>query len=181
MVKILENMKAFFNNYDDEDYVSSYIDDEDMFEDEIIEEKTTVQASKPVFQDMYKKEAPIQERTHVIQTRATQEDKIVDFNRIGTQQVVVVKPEAIEDGQVIANEIRAGRVVLCNFEDLDHRRAQRIIDFLSGSAFSLGGKVMPISNLIYVITPLHIQLRDGLEEKEELKSINNLRQVINAY
>lgn len=180
----LNEMKAFFTNYEDEDYVSSYIDDEDDVEDVYEEEfeEPKAETSHNVFQSLQaRKPQAMREAQAVMQTKANQEEKVLEFNRLSSQQVVVVKPEAIEDGQVIANEIRAGRVVLCNFEDLDSRRAQRIIDFLTGSAFALGGKVMPVSSLIFIITPLHVELRDGLEEKEEMKTVESLRKIVNAY
>ncbi len=187
-MKLFDNVKAFFNNYEDEDYVSSYIDDEDQVLDtEDLAEEAYVAPSprrRPVA--MKTVEPKFNERkTFTMETSGQDhmtfdDSKVLDFNRLGSQYVVIVKPTAIEDGQEIANELKAGRIVICNFEDLDNRRAQRIIDFLTGSAFSLGGKVMPISDMIFAITPVHIQLQQGLEVEREDRSIRNLRDMVNA-
>lgn len=178
MAAFLNSIKSFFNNYEDEDYVSSDIEDtlEDSYEEieKPIRETRTQATARRTF-TMDDSVAP------VIRETKAQDDRFVDFNRLGSQQVVVVKPQNMDDGQLIANEIRAGRVVVCNFEEVDHRLAQRIIDFLTGSAFSLGGRVMPISSLIFIITPMHIALSDGLSQNQEKTSMENLRKVVNAF
>lgn len=153
MAGFADKFRNFFNNYEDEDYESSYFDEEEQ-------EEPAPQRSRRTFT-----ESDIVSPT--IRKPESTEPRVVDFKSFGSQQVVVVKPQSMEDGQQIAKEITAGRIVICNFEEADHRLAQRIIDFLTGSAFALGGRVMSVSSLIFVLTPQHVALSDSLSVHEE--------------
>ncbi len=108
------------------------------------------------------------------------EPRVVEFNPVKTQEVLVIRPKSIEDSQAISRELRAGRVVICNFEGMDNRPAQRVMDFLSGSAFSLDGHVMPISNKVFVITPRHTAISEGLSSDQEDKTMEHLRRAANS-
>lgn len=165
MAGIVDKVKLFFNNYEDEDYLSSYMEEE---EEEVAPQKT-------------RKTFTVDDSVSpTIRKPGSAQPHVVDFSRIGTQQLSVMKPQSMEDGQQIANEIRAGKVVICNFEEADHRLAQRIIDFLTGSAFALGGRVLAVSSLIFVISPQHVALSDGSAQAEDHNGMANLRKVVNS-
>ena len=78
---------------------------------------------------------------------------MVNFRDNLAQQVVVVKPDSMESAQEISNHLRAGRTIICNFEQVDQKVAQRVVDFMTGSAYALDGHVQPVSALIFVIVP----------------------------
>lgn len=100
--------------------------------------------------------------------------KVIDFKSASGQQVVIVNPRNMESAQEICNHLRAGRTVICNFEQIEQRIAQRVVDFITGSAYALDGHVHPISNLIFVIVPRQVTLLDGKEREDD--SMEYLRQ-----
>jgi cell division inhibitor SepF len=51
--------------------------------------------------------------------------------------------------------------VICNIEKVDPRVAQRVIDFITGAAYALDGKVMPVSSVIFVVAPRNTALVEG--------------------
>ncbi len=167
MAGFADKLKGFFNNYEDEDYDSPYFDE--VPEEEYVPQ---VQTRKTFTESNYV--------SPVIRKPESSEPKVVDFKSLGSQQLVVVKPQSMEDGQQIAKEITAGRIVICNFEEADHRLAQRIIDFLTGSAYALGGRVLAVSSLIFVLTPTHVALSDNLSAQEEQNTMAFVRKMASS-
>ncbi len=90
-----------------------------------------------------------------------QAGKVVDFKPSGQQQVVIMQPADIEAAQQTADHIRAGKTVICNIEKVDGKVAQRVIDFITGAAYALDGKVMPVSSVIFVVAPRNTALVEG--------------------
>jgi cell division inhibitor SepF len=93
--------------------------------------------------------------------RRPQPGKVVDFKSAGHQQVVIMQPADIESAQQVCDHIRAGKTVICNIEKVDPKVAQRVIDFITGAAYALDGKVMPVSSVIFVVAPRNTALVEG--------------------
>ncbi len=93
--------------------------------------------------------------------RRQQQGKVVDIKSSGQQQVVIMQPADIEAAQQACDHIRAGKTVICNIEKVDTKVAQRVIDFITGAAYALDGKVMPVSSVIFVVAPRNTALVEG--------------------
>ncbi len=93
--------------------------------------------------------------------RKQQPSKVVDLKPHGNQQVVIMQPADIESAQQACDHIRAGKTVICNIEKVDTKVAQRVIDFITGAAYALDGKVMPVSSVIFVVAPHNTALVEG--------------------
>ncbi len=82
-------------------------------------------------------------------------------------QVVLVKPERFETAAEIADHLRGRRSVIMNLEDTAKDTARRLIDFLSGVAYALDGKIKKVASNTYIITPHNVDLMgdliDGIE------------------
>ena len=73
-------------------------------------------------------------------------------------EVCVIKPASVDDSREICETLLSGRTVILNLEGLDLEIAQRIIDFISGSAFAISGNLQKISNYIFIITPASVDI-----------------------
>lgn len=110
------------------------------------------------------------------------EPHVVEFSHMLSQHILIVHPESKDDSPAISREVRGGRTVILNFENMGDDEAQRVLDFLSGAAYALDGKVMTISKKIFMITPRHTEVNEGLSyqlEKENMEQI--LRSRAAAY
>ncbi len=87
--------------------------------------------------------------------------KVVDLRSGGQQQVVIMQPADIDSAQEACDHIRSGKTVICNIEKVDPKVAQRVIDFITGAAYALDGKVMPVSSVIFVVAPRQTALLEG--------------------
>ena len=96
------------------------------------------------------------------------EGKVVNFGPAGGQsQLVLVKPERFETAAEIADHLRSKRAVLINLETTPKEVTRRLVDFLSGVAYAIDGKVKKIASNTYVITPPNVDLVGDLMDELE--------------
>ena len=58
----------------------------------------------------------------------------------------------------------AGKAVVLNMEGIHTETAQRIIDFTSGSTYSMNGNLQKISNYIFIATPQSVELSGDFQD-----------------
>ena len=80
-------------------------------------------------------------------------------------ELKVVKPQHFDSVPQIADHLLNKRTVILNLENTNKETARRLIDFLSGVAYSIDGSLKKIGVNAYVITPSNVdvgeaQLRD---------------------
>ena len=91
--------------------------------------------------------------------------KVVNLGTAQQTQVVLVNPELYESAAEIADHLREKRTVVMNLENTQKDIARRLIDFLSGVAYSLDGKIRRVANSTYIITPSSVDLVGDLEDE----------------
>ncbi|MBR1815514.1 MAG: cell division protein SepF [Lachnospiraceae bacterium] len=107
------------------------------------------------------------------QTR-TQNNNLVDFNSNkqqrannyrGGSEVYVIKPQEISESQTVADFLNAGKTIVINMEGLELSPAQRIIDFIGGACYAIGGSLQAISANIFIAAPSSIEVSGDLREE----------------
>ena len=88
--------------------------------------------------------------------------KVVPMKR--SMEVSMVKPTSIEDAREICDFLLAGKAVVLNMEGIHTEIAQRIIDFTSGSTYSMNGNLQKISSYIFIATPDSVSLSGDFQE-----------------
>ena len=68
-------------------------------------------------------------------------------------ELKVVRPERFEAVTQIADHLINNRTVVLNLEATNKETARRMIDFLSGVAYSIEGQLKKVANNTFVITP----------------------------
>lgn len=76
-------------------------------------------------------------------------------------EMKVVKPEHFESVPQIADHLLKKRTVVLNLENTNKETARRLIDFLSGVAYSIDGSLKKIASNAYVITPSNVDVGDA--------------------
>ncbi len=94
--------------------------------------------------------------------------KVVNFQASVQMEVVVIQPLAYDEAQIICDHIKAKRPVVLNLEKMEKNVAQRIMDFVSGSCYTLNGNLQRITNNIFIIAPENVDVAGDF--REELKS-----------
>lgn len=83
-------------------------------------------------------------------------------------EVGVFLPKSFSDVTEIADALRARQVVIVNLQGSDRALLQRVVDFTSGVAYTIDGKIQKLADAIYLVVPAGVNvnsagLRDSLE------------------
>ena len=73
-------------------------------------------------------------------------------------QVILFSPKTFDEAGEIVNHIRANRSVVMTLEGLPGDTARRLLDFISGIAYALQGKITPVSAKTYFVTPQNVDI-----------------------
>ena len=83
------------------------------------------------------------------------------------QQMVIVYPNQVDSAKAISSHIKAGRTVICNFEKCEQFPPQRILDFINGAVFALGGQVQALSGSIFLVLPQSVSIMDNPQQTQQ--------------
>lgn len=73
-------------------------------------------------------------------------------------ELKVVRPDNFVNSRQVADHLLNNRTVVLNLEATNKETARRILDFLSGVAYSIGGQLKKVANNTYVITPNNVDV-----------------------
>jgi cell division inhibitor SepF len=76
--------------------------------------------------------------------------------RRGGTQVSVYSPRSYQDVVEIADSLRNRQVVIMNLQNADRTLLQRVVDFTSGVAYTIDGKIQKLAESIYLVVPAGI-------------------------
>lgn len=87
----------------------------------------------------------------------------------GALELKVVKPEKYDSAtaQKIADHLLSRRTVVLNLELTNKESARRLIDFLSGVAYSIDGYIQRVANNTFVVVPKNVDVSG--EQLQEVK------------
>lgn len=135
-----------------------YGEDEDVFDD--LEEEEAPKPHRNLFDDA--EEQPLRR-----ESRRSSGARVVNINATTQMQVVLAKPDRFDMVSEIADHLREKHAVVLNLEATNKDVARRLVDFLSGCAYALDGKIKKIAVSTYLITPYNVDIvGDVIDELE---------------
>jgi len=91
--------------------------------------------------------------------------KVSSIAGSGPSKVVVIQFLNFDDAKDAADHLKNKKPIVANLEKLDNETTRRVVDFLSGAVYGVGGKIQNVSNRIFLITPSNVEVtgnyRDG--------------------
>ena len=87
--------------------------------------------------------------------------------------MILAEPRAYSESQQIADHIKKRNSVIVNLKRVTNDQAKRIIDFLSGTLYALGGQLQRLGNGIYLCTPKNINVEGRMSDDEDDKKSKN--------
>ena len=79
--------------------------------------------------------------------------------RNDSANVQIIKPQVYEDSYKIANTVKADLVAIFDVAEMsDCDVATRVVDFVSGSVFALGGNMRKVAPGIFIATPRNVDV-----------------------
>lgn len=157
----LDELKKLTKPYADEE------EDYDDYDDEPVEEEDPPAPTPRATRRSATMTDPVYSRSSGLDTGRTTGSRIVNINTTTQLQVVLVKPERFDNVSEIADHLRDKHSVLLNLENTDRNIARRLVDFLSGCAYALDGKIKKVAASAYLLTPYNVEIVGDLVEELE--------------
>ncbi|MCY8464576.1 cell division protein SepF [Bacillus atrophaeus] len=133
--------KSFFS-MDDEEYEYEYIDTEQDTHEEQDQKEKAAYPNKTAG------------KQNVVSLQSVQK----------SSKVVLSEPRVYAEAQEIADHLKNRRAVVVNLQRIQHDQAKRIVDFLSGTVYAIGGDIQRIGSDIFLCTPDNVDVSGTISE-----------------
>lgn len=134
--------KRFFELEDEVQEVEEVV--EDQFEDQDAEPKSRSRSKQ-------KKE---QSSQNVVSLQSVQK----------SSKVILLEPRTYDEAQDIADHLKARKAVIINLQRISHDQAKRVVDFLSGTVYAIGGDIQKLGSNIFLCTPDNVDVSGTITE-----------------
>ncbi|MGX9133585.1 cell division protein SepF [Rummeliibacillus sp. JY-2-4R] len=158
-MKVKDKLKNFF-----------YLEEEETYVEEQVEKKESVrQQEAPQRQQM----KPAVSRPAAIKKPSVKErPRFVEHSNVPnlvsikqkTSKVILSEPRVYAEAQDIADNLKSKRAVIVNLQRIDREQGVRIIDFISGTIFALGGDIKRIGTDIFLCTPDNVEIDGSISD-----------------
>ena len=91
----------------------------------------------------------------------------------GNSKMVLLEPRAYSESQQIVDFLKSRNAVVVNLKRVTSDQAKRIVDFLSGTIYAMGGDIQKIGGGIFLCTPNNINIQGKITDEKEGKDIHN--------
>ncbi len=168
-MKFIESIRNLVKLPDiDDDFDDDFDSDYDDFEDDYVEKKPKYKS--PLKSKSYEDDFDMDKVRPNRSTKATTAttNKVTPMRQPAARPsasmgVCVIRPTSYEDSREISDMLQDNKTIILNLENVEFDVAQRLVDFTTGSAYSLQGNLQKISNSIFLITPDSVDISGDLQ------------------
>lgn len=118
--------------------------DEEYYDDEYYEEEEEAE------------EEPRAKKSSFNAKKST--SKVVPINTGASSRIRIMKPSEFNDSIPVSDEVKSGRLVIFDVENLDNTDRRRVVDFVSGAVYGVGGNIRRVSGSIFVAAPSSVDI-----------------------
>ena len=99
----------------------------------------------------------------------SEDEALKEADKTGSK-MILIEPRANSESQQIADHLKNRNSVVVNLKRVTSDQAKRIIDFLSGCVYAIGGDLQKIGVGIYLCTPRNVNVQGKITEDSNLKT-----------
>jgi cell division inhibitor SepF len=88
-------------------------------------------------------------------------------------RVHVIAPREFGDAREIADRVMANQPVIVNLQAVERDLMRRMIDFCSGVAYALNGRMERVADRVFLVTPSNVKV--SAEERQRLQEDGLIR------
>ncbi|WP_221564120.1 cell division protein SepF [Alkalihalobacillus sp. TS-13] len=97
--------------------------------------------------------------------RDQKSQNIVSLQSVQQQvKVVLIEPRTYSEAQEIADQLKNRRAVVMNLQRIPLDQAKRIVDFLSGTVYAIGGDIQKLGPNTFMCTPDNVDVSGAISE-----------------
>lgn len=103
--------------------------------------------------------------------KITEGEALKEADKVGNK-MILLEPRSFSEAQTIADYLKSRNSVVVNLKRVTSTQAKRIIDFLSGCIYAIGGNMQKIGVGIYLCTPNNVNIQGKITDDVESKKEN---------
>ena len=96
-----------------------------------------------------------------------EEETTTENSTISNGKMILLEPRAYSESQQIADHLKKKNTVVVNMKRVTPDQAKRIVDFLSGTVYALGGDLQKIGGGIFLCTPKNVNVEGAITDDDE--------------
>ena len=101
----------------------------------------------------------------------TSREEFHEQNGIAGSKMMLLEPRAYSESQQIADYLKNRSAVVVNLKRVTPDQAKRIVDFLYGTIYAIGGELQKLGGGIFLCTPNNVNVEGTIsEENKDSKS-----------
>ena len=108
------------------------------------------------------KDSAVEDNFYTVSNKQLKEEE----SKSGSK-MILVEPRAYSESQQIADYLKNRNSVVVNLKRVTSDQAKRLIDFLTGTIYAIGGDLQKLGNGIYLCTPNNVNVQGKMSEAEE--------------
>jgi len=117
---------------------------------------------KALFDDSNSKDNTVEDGFYTVSNKQLKEEESKNGSKM-----ILVEPRAYSESQQIADYLKNRNSVVVNLKRVTSDQAKRLIDFLTGTIYAIGGDLQKLGNGIYLCTPNNVNVQGKMTENEE--------------
>ncbi len=125
-------------------------------------EKPAAAATVTTQTNVYKTAKPEKERREKVEEPTVQ--NIVNLQNSTSSKVSLAEPRVYAEAQDIAESLKNKQAVVVNLQRIERDQGLRIIDFLSGTVYALGGDIQRIGTDIFLCVPDTVEVDGAISD-----------------
>ena len=91
----------------------------------------------------------------------------------GNSKMILLEPRAYSESQQIVDYLKNRSTVVVNLKRVTGDQAKRIVDFLSGTIYAIGGEIQKIGGGIFLCTPNNVNIQGKITDEKDGKDIHD--------
>lgn len=91
----------------------------------------------------------------------------------GGSKMILLEPRAYSESQQIVDYLKNRNAVVVNLKRVTGDQAKRIVDFLSGTIYAIGGEIQKIGGGIFLCTPNNVGIQGKITDEKDGKDIHD--------
>jgi cell division inhibitor SepF len=97
--------------------------------------------------------------------------QVLPFTSRDQNRVVLIEPLSFDDCQQISDHLKSKRIVIINLENIDIMMARRVIDFVGGTTYALGGCMQKVGAGIIIAAPSNVDISGDINNMSQPKEV----------
>ncbi|OIJ13244.1 cell division protein SepF [Anaerobacillus alkalilacustris] len=128
----------------------------ELEDDQYEYEYETTQSEQKVMEEDYltRKQEKKSDKNNIVSLQSVQK----------SAKMMLIEPRTYDEVQDIADHLKNRKAVVINLQRISHDQAKRIVDFLSGTVYAIGGDIQKLGANIFLCTPDNVDVTGTISE-----------------